>query len=458
MFLFLLISSILLRGLSFFYTVIDHDESTYLIIANELNKGAELYKDITDTKPAGIFILLSFFQLIFGKSIVAVRLFGAIILSASAFFFYRIYRLFSVEKSYALLGSLLFIIVFSLYRFGLAFNTEIVFTFFTISAIYYLLLSNIKQNNTYLFVAGLVAGLGFIIKYLVVADFFALTLFLIIFSRKKWDILLLLRHLFLLTIGFILPFVLINLYFFWIGNYDVFFNVTFEIPSNYIRHHSLIEDLKFVADFHIKYLPILFLFYLALFSQSIKKEIKIFTVLWFVAVWLVIIIPGKNFEHYYLQLVPEVCFILPFLIEHKMSSALISRATLAVFSTGIIIASINQSFFWYTEDHVKQMAMDLEGKVQADDLIYSDSKTHLVYYLLNLKPPSQYVHPSLIFQHKEAFSLSTENEMNKVLDLNPKFLIYRRHNAWFEQNDRIKQGYSHFKRYGKFDVLVKNDG
>lgn len=48
--------SVLLRLFSFFPSVLDHDESTYLIIGREILQGKELYTDVTDTKPAGIFL------------------------------------------------------------------------------------------------------------------------------------------------------------------------------------------------------------------------------------------------------------------------------------------------------------------------------------------------------------------------------------------------------------------
>ena len=60
-FLILFILAFILRFFSFFPSVIDHDESTYLVIANEITKGKVLYADFTDIKPVGIFYITAAF-------------------------------------------------------------------------------------------------------------------------------------------------------------------------------------------------------------------------------------------------------------------------------------------------------------------------------------------------------------------------------------------------------------
>ena len=63
--IFFLTVSVGLRFFSFFPSVLDHDESTYLIIGRDILNGKILYTDVTDTKPVGIFLfyaVLSFFS------------------------------------------------------------------------------------------------------------------------------------------------------------------------------------------------------------------------------------------------------------------------------------------------------------------------------------------------------------------------------------------------------------
>jgi hypothetical protein len=57
--------AVTLRFFSFFPSVIDHDESTYLEIARMLLSGKILYVDMVDIKPPGIFLILAGLQAVF---------------------------------------------------------------------------------------------------------------------------------------------------------------------------------------------------------------------------------------------------------------------------------------------------------------------------------------------------------------------------------------------------------
>jgi len=132
-------SAILFRCLSFFVTVIDHDESTYLIIARELLRGQSLYVDVIDTKPPGIFWLFASVQYVLGFSILAIRITAAVTVGLTAFILYRSRLLLSPRKDLALFSGLVYVVVISSYRFGLAANTELFFNFFVVGGLYYLL-------------------------------------------------------------------------------------------------------------------------------------------------------------------------------------------------------------------------------------------------------------------------------------------------------------------------------
>jgi 4-amino-4-deoxy-L-arabinose transferase-like glycosyltransferase len=91
--LFLIAFSILLRFQLFDEHVINHDESTYLVIAQHLSNGSTLYLDVTDTKPPGIFWLFRVFYHIVGNSFIGFRFISALFVAFTAFFIYRIIKL-----------------------------------------------------------------------------------------------------------------------------------------------------------------------------------------------------------------------------------------------------------------------------------------------------------------------------------------------------------------------------
>jgi hypothetical protein len=58
-FLLFCLLAVILRFFSFFPSVIDHDESTYLEMARMILAGKILYVDMIDIKPPGIFLILA---------------------------------------------------------------------------------------------------------------------------------------------------------------------------------------------------------------------------------------------------------------------------------------------------------------------------------------------------------------------------------------------------------------
>jgi 4-amino-4-deoxy-L-arabinose transferase-like glycosyltransferase len=460
-FFFLILSSILLRFLSFFYSIIDHDESTYLIISNELNNGAQLYKDVIDTKPPGIFIVFSFIQMLLGKSVFAIRLLGAIVIGGSSYLLYRTNKLLGLEKGYSILSGFLFLTVFSLYRFGLVINTELFFTFFTILGLYMMLIAYKKIKNHYWVFGGVAIGIASIFKYVVLADFGAFAIFFFFISiLEKKNTTKTIGQLILSGISVLIPFALLNLYFYQIGNYEHFYHITFEVVRNYSSTLNWADSIKFFLAFHLKFLPLLILFYWSLFSKKTPQNLKLLGISWYIMAWVVVILPGKQFDHYYLQLIPVVCLLIPYVLHHlinwkqvciKKQSNIIAFCALLV----IGIAIGNQSYFWTSRDIAKEIAIDLKPLIDKDDIIFTDAKIHLSYYLLGLRPPSKYVHPTLIFNHTDAYGITTEVEMNKIMDQEPEFIIHRNGNTDFELNRRILKDYALYNTYSKFKVLKR---
>lgn len=182
-FVFLFIA-IVVRLFSFFTSVLDHDESTYLIIGRDLLHGKSLYLDVTDSKPVGIFAIYAFLHFLFGYSILLTRLFVAVLVGATAYLLYLVSGRIIKNRPAALATGFIYIYCTSTWNyFGLSPNTELFFNFFTACSLLFLLEKSISRYC----LAGLFFGIGFIIKYLVLFDFVALISFLLVYdiSQKK---------------------------------------------------------------------------------------------------------------------------------------------------------------------------------------------------------------------------------------------------------------------------------
>ena len=138
-FIILFVLAFILRFFSFFPSIIDHDESTYLVIGNEITKGKILYTDVTDIKPVGIFYITAAFIKIFGRSIFGFRLFVTAVITITSFLLYKTKLHLGHTRNVALASSIIYIFFLSVWAFyGISVNTEHFFNFFTALALYIL--------------------------------------------------------------------------------------------------------------------------------------------------------------------------------------------------------------------------------------------------------------------------------------------------------------------------------
>jgi 4-amino-4-deoxy-L-arabinose transferase-like glycosyltransferase len=465
-FIFLLVS-ILLRGLSFFVTVIDHDESTYLVIAQQLLHGKLIYVDLWDTKPMGIFLIFAAVLSVFGHSIVALRCVGALMVALTAYLLYKTKLQLGAEKKVALYGGAAYILLFSAYRFGMAINTELYFNFFVMLGAW--LFFRFKKHPFRL-LAGLAWGLGFIVKYVVLFDVFAIVLVVVVLQwvkqkELKWKEMI--GALLLVGIGFSIPFLSCNAYYYFNGHYAEFYEATFVVPGRYTSTLVFEDAIHFVLKFHLKFLPAMLLFYLLLIKNwsSIKAgELKIWLpVAWFVIVWIPVVLPGKYFEHYYGQLLLPLSWLLPEVFSayrNDWNAWVLQWQQKVVGIALVVVAALifgNQTHFFKQEDTSRKIAEVLQQKLKPTETIYAGKKLQAVYFLLDVAPPTKYIHPTLLTfsSHIRTLGIDADEEFRNILEKKPRFVFFKapHPNALF--NAAIIERYERVETLSKEVVLYE---
>ena len=240
-FLCLFVFAFVLRFHTFIPITLDRDEATYAVFADHLLNGSELYKDIQDIKPPGIFLIYCGIQLVFGKSLVAIRLMSMLAVASAAYFLFLFKRKWGFELVPSLLTGMIYVLSFN-YFFGLSGNTELYFVWcFALGLLVY----QYATNAFGYFLSGLIIGVGFIIKQHIALDFAALGLFFLITSIRDsafWKNFL---NMALMVVGFAVPYTLVHLYFLTNGNWEYYKYVTYIAPNNYSAGHNLFSSLRF---------------------------------------------------------------------------------------------------------------------------------------------------------------------------------------------------------------------
>ncbi len=89
-FISLLAMSIVIRFPFFFRDYIDRDESTFILMGQSWVNGHLPYTELWDLKPPITFLFFAGIIYLFGKSFLAIRLFGALLVATTAYFTYKI--------------------------------------------------------------------------------------------------------------------------------------------------------------------------------------------------------------------------------------------------------------------------------------------------------------------------------------------------------------------------------
>ncbi|NET24895.1 glycosyltransferase family 39 protein [Okeania sp. SIO1I7] len=343
-FLAFLLLSFFLRFWTLFVSVLDKDESIYVLGADSLLNGNLPYIEIWDNKPPGIFILFSLTMLILGKSIVSIRILSIIATTFTSYFLYSIGAVIDKKQGVkiGLLAGALYAI-FSLHNDGAAANAEILFAPLVTGA-FLLLFQNKKLSNIKVFLIGLILGIGMQIKYLVVMDVLGLILLGSLFQKEEAESrkekrnlqnnfqtidifknisFSLFKFYIILGAGLILPAVIIAVIYQFSGYFDEYIYATLTANSKYVamlnfswsdffsrlRKQVLGNILLWLCLF---WSPV----YLFVFARDKLKQERnlIYLFLWFSCAFLAVLLSKRFYNHYFLQLLPPLCLISSYVI------------------------------------------------------------------------------------------------------------------------------------------------
>ena len=116
--------ALLARGFGFIPSVLDPDESLYLLQAREWLRGGWPYVAVWDMHPVGAPAIIALGFLLFGESIASARLVGALSVALTGFLLFRIVVLARCGRATGFAAGVLYV-AHSVLPGGLATNTEI---------------------------------------------------------------------------------------------------------------------------------------------------------------------------------------------------------------------------------------------------------------------------------------------------------------------------------------------
>lgn len=301
------------------------DEGIYQAIGKALRLGIPLYDGVWDNKPPLLYVLYA----IADGDQFTVRLLSLIVGIISVALFFKLSSLLVKNTSVVYVLTILFAVLFaSPYLEGNIANAE---NFMLLPAFLGFLLilqhtlkkdkSWISNSSVSLLIGGFLLGISFMIKIVGVFDFLTISFFLFLTYSSIQKTL---RNQIVITLGFLLPFLVISLYFLSNGLLSSYLTATFFSNVTYVGYENF---FLIPQGLLILKLILLFGFLAVLFfkRKKIQRE-SLFIITWFGFSLFSSFFSHRSYTHYLLLSLPSLILVGGLVYEHARKKLFFSLA------------------------------------------------------------------------------------------------------------------------------------
>ncbi len=430
---------------AFFLSVLDWDESLYLLMARQWQAGHLPYTTIWDNKPIGIYGIFLLFQTIFGDPILAIRAATIAAISATAFAVFRIALLIPRQgggnTQVAVFAGIAFIIC-SISNDGLAANTEIFMAGFSAFAMLCALSPDFCATRPLMrgIVCGLLFGLAFMTKYVAVFEAPALAFALLAATPRAR-----LATCLAAASGAAAPLLFTMLLYAATGHLRLWWDCS--IAANLLRVSTPISGgaLSYVLNLQLaRWLPLFCAAAILFVSTPLLMRTKslsrpalfhIFLVLWLLGGSAGVAAAKLFYDHYFLQILPVLCVTLAWALQHFAGRltpplrALVFATSLAIPCFGAGATLMGASLPLTTPPHA-----DTPHRIAAEFLllpagsprqVYVFDYQPIIYSLAEQTPPTRYAFPSVLTKCFLAHvaGVNAAAEVHRILAGDPQFIL-----------------------------------
>lgn len=336
--LYLAVLFLFLRLPSLFEPYWYGDEGIYLTLGQAIRQGEVLYRQIHDNKPPTLYYLAALSQTVFGF-----RLLLLLWMLPTIIVFYRFSQKF-LNLYLSLFSAFIFLILSSIPLIeGHLANSEIFMLLPTLVSL--LLFLQAKKSSDY-FLSGLALGFSFSFKFPALAEYFFLCFFLIAFNPPKFKKFLV--NVSLLAFGFLLPILLLAVYFYFQGiikeflfagllqNFSYLSSWTTGTHSGSAAPGGLISRLFILL---LSYALIYYLYHRQILNRSLAFLFGLFFSSLFGS-----LLSSRPYPHYLIQILPSFSVLL--LVLFSTYSGQIKSLVLLVFFI-LLLAIFKYKFYFY---------------------------------------------------------------------------------------------------------------
>lgn len=425
----------------FFRDYIDRDESTFIIMGQSWVDGHLPYTQLWDLKPPVTFLFFAIIIKLFGKSFVAIRLIGSLLVAMTALFTYLIGKQMTSKK--VAFWAAIFCVVFqSMFGSLQGVMSEHICTFFFTVGVFLVFR---KKHWVWYLVAGILFGLSVMTKLNMVYPLLVLGIYLLwegIRLQKTWGRL---GQLSAMGIGTLLVITATALPYQWEGLFPIWWQSVIEAPLAYSggKFHSPLNTLPYV-------LVILGLLLAGFYTKVIDRNSRDLQLLTAVVIGILLsyVQSGKVNGHYLIQLYPFL--LIPFgmalsklrPIPEKFRIVVIVILVLMPMETYLELANIirnkQEKGSFFNGEGVDVPRYIVDHGLETKNIFFTEY--HIGYWLLDESPPTKAAtHPSNItreelFPYMQNPRKTGLEELKYIMEvIRPKTLVARKGKKIFDK-------------------------
>lgn len=314
--LFLLAVTLFIRFPFFFRDIMDHDESTFILIGQSIADGHLPYDHLWDLKPPLLFYLFGLVEYLFPYSLVAVRIMGVLAVFLSAVFLTRIAGRLKLKNGFE--AGIIYILLSSLFGNIQGVMSEHLSTLFFLGG----LLFYCRQKNWINFLlTGFFIGCSLLCKLNMAYPALALILFHLATQFKSYGIIKSVFSCFLIGTGILIPVFLISIPFLIENKTELFIDSVFMATLEYGHKPGFTVAYRLMISYWIILLS-LFIVLFALYrsTKENRKQAWLFTILLMSTVYTYYSSASVT-GHYLIQIFPLMSIlVLGFIIRKELVS------------------------------------------------------------------------------------------------------------------------------------------
>ena len=453
-----------LRLPTFHRSVLDWDESTFLLIARGLLRGQNPYDVSWEHGPHGIAVLFAVGQMLFGQSVVAIRLLTWLTVTFECFLLYRLGNLLGRTGAGAGVIAGLLYAVLSLTNQGLPAHRELFWAPLATLALILLLTVGpaaalpSRRANVLWLLAGLLLGFGSQLKYLYIFEVAAIVIIGLLTLASGWSAGLgkLITRTWLLALlliaGGLAAWLIEASYLFRTRDVAEYIFGHFTASAAYSSSGALsLDALKIRLVRQITTSPLLWLslaltpIYLLVVKPVDRRERRhmAYMTLWFGLALLDTVFTKRLWEHYFLVLLPPLCLLTALLVtgllrpdtgmdRRRRVLALIlarraARAGGAAGRSGERRAGLSPLLrgLPMPPDAPAEVAAYPREHVPGSEPIYIADYEPIVYFLADRKAPTRYAFPPRLIdqQFAKVDRIDPLAELAAIMTRQPLYLV-----------------------------------